>query len=49
MSTAAIEARYRTVAIALSRQSISIRSTISEEMKCGMDAVMQAAADARKI
>ena len=36
--SAVIEARYRTVAIALSRQSVSIGLTISEEMKCGMGA-----------
>jgi hypothetical protein len=31
-------AQYRTAAIILSRQSMSIRSTISEEMKSGMGA-----------
>jgi hypothetical protein len=38
MSTMAMEAHYRTVAIALIRQGVSIRLTISEAMKCGMGA-----------
>src|SRR5216684_5970830 len=47
MFTMAIEARYRTVAITLSRHTVSITWTISEEMKCAMGAATQAGADAR--
>jgi hypothetical protein len=36
MFTAVIGDQYRTVAITLIRQGISIKLTISEEMKCGM-------------
>src|ERR1700691_5405840 len=43
----AIEAPYRTVAIARIRQGVSIRWTISTEAKCGMGAVTWAGADAR--
>jgi hypothetical protein len=38
MSTTVIKARYRTVASTLIRQGVSIRSLISEEMKCAMGA-----------
>src|SRR5258708_38229668 len=47
MSTVVIEVRYRTAAIALSRRTVWIRSTLSEEMKCAMGAATQAGADAR--
>src|SRR5882762_2321435 len=47
MFTMAIEARYRTVAITLSRHTVSITWTISEEMKCAMGAATQVGADAR--
>jgi hypothetical protein len=47
MSTVVIGARYRTEAITLSRQSIWIRWTISEEMKCATGAATEAGADAR--
>src|SRR5216684_5390163 len=46
MSTVVIEVRYRTVAITLSPQTVWIRWTISEEMKCAMATATQAGADA---
>jgi hypothetical protein len=48
MSTVVIEVRYRTVAITLNPQTVWIRWTISEEMKCAMATATQAGADAER-
>jgi hypothetical protein len=48
MFTTAIAARYRVAAITPTHQGVSIKSIISEEMRCEMDVATSAAADARQ-